>query len=197
MTTNPPTTFATIETARLRLELAAPEHAQALAAFMRANDAHFARWDPPRPAGFHTAEYWHTQGERSIAEYRAGSAARLVMSSRYDGALVGRINLTQIFRGPFQSCALGYQIDEAHQGRGLMTEGLKAAITFAFAKLKLHRLQAAYITTNERSARLLERLGFTKLGISDDYLFIDGAWRDHVITALINKDFDEAWLQHP
>lgn len=45
---------------------------------------------------------------------------------------------------------------------------------------------ANYVPTNERSGRLLRRLGFTVEGYARDYLFIDGAWRDHVLTSLTN-----------
>ena len=43
--------------------------------------------------------------------------------------------------------------------------------------------------TNERSARLLRRLGFAVEGYARDYLLLDGQWRDHVMTALINRDW--------
>jgi ribosomal-protein-alanine N-acetyltransferase len=56
---------------------------------------------------------------------------------------------------------------------------------------------ANYRPQNERSARLLERLGFTREGLAKDYLFIDGAWRDHVLTSLTNRHFDDASLQAP
>jgi ribosomal-protein-alanine N-acetyltransferase len=34
----------------------------------------------------------------------------------------------------------------------------------------------------------LRALGFTVEGYARDYLFIDGAWRDHVLTAKIRDD---------
>jgi ribosomal-protein-alanine N-acetyltransferase len=39
---------------------------------------------------------------------------------------------------------------------------------------------------NTRSLILLERLGFEREGLAREYLFIDGAWRDHVMTAKRN-----------
>ena len=33
---------------------------------------------------------------------------------------------------------------------------------------------------------MLERLGFTREGYARDYLFINGAWRDHVMTSLVS-----------
>jgi [ribosomal protein S5]-alanine N-acetyltransferase len=32
-------------------------------------------------------------------------------------------------------------------------------------------------------------------GLARDYLFIDGAWRDHVLTALVHPDYDPAWVE--
>jgi ribosomal-protein-alanine N-acetyltransferase len=47
---------------------------------------------------------------------------------------------------------------------------------------------ANYQPGNERSARLLRRLGFVPEGFARDYLYIAGAWRDHVLTAKNNPD---------
>jgi ribosomal-protein-alanine N-acetyltransferase len=54
---------------------------------------------------------------------------------------------------------------------------------------------ANYRPENYRSARLLQRLGFRREGLAADYLFIDGAWRDHILTALVNPRFDPAWVE--
>jgi ribosomal-protein-alanine N-acetyltransferase len=85
---------------------------------------------------------------------------------------------------------LGYAIDHAHEGQGLMQEALQATIEHVFSVLRLHRIQANYVPDNERSGRLLERLGFVREGLAKDYLFINGAWRDHVLTARVNRAFD-------
>jgi ribosomal-protein-alanine N-acetyltransferase len=85
---------------------------------------------------------------------------------------------------------LGYAIDAAHEGRGLMREALQATIEYVFDVLRLHRIQANYVPENRRSGALLERLGFVREGLARDYLFINGAWRDHVLTARLNPAFD-------
>jgi ribosomal-protein-alanine N-acetyltransferase len=104
--------------------------------------------------------------------------------------IVGRVNFTQIVRGPFQSCMLGYAIDAECQGQGLMYEALQAALEHAFVVLRLHRVQANHLPENQRSARLLQRLGFRVEGLAREYLYINGAWRDHVLTALTYPQFD-------
>jgi len=181
----------TLTTPRLIIEHMAPGHAEALADFFRRNEQHLAPWDPPRPAGIKEPGFWAAECERAVEDYAHGTVVRWVLRLRdAPGHVIGRINYTQIARGPFHSCMLGYAIDHAHEGRGLMREGLEATIAHVFAVLGLHRIQANYVPQNTRSGRLLERLGFASEGLAKDYLFIDGAWRDHVLTARLNPAFD-------
>lgn len=181
----------TLATARLTIEHITTAHASLLADFFARNDAHLARWDPPRPAQIRSQEFWHAECERAVDDYNEGSVARWVLFMQGDTSqLIGRINYTQIARGPFQSCVLGYAIDGQYQGRGLMREGLEATIGHAFDAMRLHRIQASYMPANIRSGRLLRKLGFKREGLAPQYLYIDGAWRDHVITALLNPRFD-------
>src|SRR5262249_8356125 len=104
--------------------------------------------------------------------------------------VMGYANLSNFVRGAFHACYLGYGIGAAHQGKGLMAEALALVIEHAFTELRLHRIMANYLPTNERSARLLRRLGFVKEGYAPRYLFINGAWRDHVLTALTNDRWE-------
>jgi len=185
-----------IETMRVRIEAAEVRHAVLHPPFFARNRERFARWDPPRPAGLETAAYWEQHLESAQAEFVERRGARFVVFERTapEPRLIGRVNFTQIFRGPFQSCVLGYQIDRDFEGRGLMREALAAGIEFMFRDFRLHRIQAGFRIENVRSARLLARLGFEEIGIARDYLFIEGAWRDHMLMARTNPDFDESAL---
>jgi ribosomal-protein-alanine N-acetyltransferase len=93
-----------------------------------------------------------------------------------------------VVRGAFQSCVLGYNLEDAAQGRGYMTEAVRATVQFAFSEWKLHRVAASYIPRNTRSAAVLERCGFHVEGTAPAYLRINGRWEDHVLTAVINPD---------
>jgi ribosomal-protein-alanine N-acetyltransferase len=177
-------------TARLRMELAAPEHAERYAEHFARNRDHLAPWEPKRD-GVESAEYWRARLADGLAEFEAGRGVQFAAMARdSDGPLVARINFSQISRGVFQSCMLGYAIDREHEGRGLMREALAAGIDWLFETMKLHRVQANHLPENERSARLLARLGFVREGLARHYLFINGAWRDHVLNARINPRFD-------
>lgn len=69
-----------------------------------------------------------------------------------------------------------------------MHEALEAGLAWAFGELDLHRVMANHLPRNQRSARLLQRLGFEREGYARDYLRIAGQWEDHVLTAKIRPD---------
>lgn len=168
------------------LEVPEPEAAPLVLAYFERNRSHLAPWDPPRPAGFDTVAFWKERLATARLELLQEQSLRLFVFK--EGSIVGACNFTNIVRGPFQACFLGYSIDGALEGKGYMSEALRAAIGHAFTQLRLHRIQANYIPENVRSGQLLKKLGFAVEGYARDYLFIGGAWRDHVLTALTNHE---------
>jgi len=187
-----------LETARLTVRVARPGMQAAIARFLNDNYAgHLDRWSPPATSAFFSEDFWRERLAVAVEEFHAGRAVRFVLQPRGAGAdeVVGTCNYTNIVRGPFLACHLGYQIARSHEGQGLMAEALRASNDFMFGVLRLHRIMANYRPENVRSARLLDRLGFVREGIARDYLFIDGAWRDHVLTSLVNQAFDPGWVE--
>ncbi len=124
-----------------------------------------------------------------LNQCRTDTFEGLLACRREDGAIVGVINLSQIFMKAFRSAYSGYFAHVDHAGRGYMTEGLRLAIDHAFGPLGLHRVEANIQPGNEASRRLVRRLGFTLEGYSPRYLFIDGAWRDHERWAITLEDW--------
>jgi ribosomal-protein-alanine N-acetyltransferase len=187
-----------LHTARLTVRAAQPGMERAMARFLVENfPGHLDRWSPPPPPGFFTEAFWAERLGLAVAEYESDRAVRFVFQPRGapDGAILGTANYTNIVRGAFQACHLGYQADRRHEGQGLMAEALVATNAFMFATFRLHRIMANFIPENVRSRRLAARLGFVEEGLAPRYLFIDGAWRDHVLTALVNPAFDDAWMR--
>jgi [ribosomal protein S5]-alanine N-acetyltransferase len=120
-----------------------------------------------------------------IKECEEGKSARFfIRPIDNPSKIIGFCNFTQIFHGSFQACYLGYKIDGEYEGKGLMFEALEAAIRYVFEELAIHRIMANYMPINTRSAKLLNRLGFTVEGYAKNYLLINCRWEDHVLTAL-------------
>lgn len=185
-----------LETERLVLWMPSPLEAARVLDYFRRNREHLEPWEPLRPERFYTRGFWERQLLLNREEYEGDRGLRLMLRPRHERAtrVIGVANLSNVVRGVFQACQLGYSLDGEEQGRGLMHEALERVIAFARDELGLHRIQANHQPSNERSARVLERLGFEREGFARDYLFIDGAWRDHVLTA---KVLDGAPDPHP
>jgi [ribosomal protein S5]-alanine N-acetyltransferase len=177
-----------LETPRFLLTIPSVSFAPRMLAFAAENEPHLARWEPPRPEGFFTEIFWRRRVERTREEWAHDQALRLVILDRAapDGPVLGHCNFNQFVRGAFQACYLGYAVDHRREGQGVMRESLAAAIAHVFGALRMHRIMANYIPTNERSGGLLRRLGFVVEGYARDYLYIDDGWKDHVLTSLTN-----------
>ncbi len=184
-----------LSTARLRLLPAHPEQALGWLDYYLRNRERFAATDPAHPPDFHTLAFMESALSRMAAGMMVGEQASFALAL-HDAPerVIGTCRFTQIVRGAFHSCMLGYGIDGEHEGRGLMTEAVRAGIDYMFEVQRLHRIQANHLPENLRSARVLERLGFAREGYAPCYLHIAGAWRDHVLNALINPHFDDAWM---
>ena len=179
----------TLTTERLVLTVPSAADAERLAAYHRENREHLAPWEPVRPEAYFTPEYWLGVLPGIAADALADRAFAFVLAERLrpDGPLLGRCALTNIVRGPFQAAYLGFSLAESAVGHGFMFEALSALIPFAFEELNLHRIMANHVPENVRSGKLLARLGFRKEGLAPAYLLIHGAWRDHVLTSLVNS----------
>jgi ribosomal-protein-alanine N-acetyltransferase len=126
------------------------------------------------------------------------TACGLLIRVRDTGAIAGLININSIVRGRFQCGSISYAAFAPTAGQGYMSEGLAVAVHYAFDPLRLHRLEASIQPGNQASLKLVQRQGFRKEGYSPDFLFIDGAWRDHERWAITTQMISTAPLPpHP
>ncbi|EWT01521.1 acetyltransferase [Intrasporangium oryzae NRRL B-24470] len=112
--------------------------------------------------------------------------------------LVGRVNVSNVVGGAFQSATIGYDAYDPYAGRGLFGEGLALVVGLAFADppagLGLHRLEANIQPANTRSAGVVRSLGFAHEGFSRDFLYLPGLdgrrdWRDHDRYTILATDW--------
>jgi [ribosomal protein S5]-alanine N-acetyltransferase len=138
-------------------------------------DREFLRsWDPARPDAFFTVA-----GQRAVLE-RLATTPMWAGAILLDGAVVGRIDLQNIQRGPLQCCSLGYWVARAVSGRGIATAAVAEVLRVAFDELGLHRVDAYARADNPASVKVLDRNHFERVGVSREHVLIDGRWRDDV-----------------
>ena len=160
----------------------------ALAELLRVNRAFLAPWEPVRDDDYFTVE-GQSAVIRSVLERHEQGATFPSVIMDESGRVVGRITLSDIVRGPFQSCHLGYWVSEAENGRGLATSAVRDIIRVGFEELSLHRIQAGTLLHNIGSQHVLERNGFIRFGVAPAYLNIAGKWQDHALYQIVNAHF--------
>ena len=161
------------------------DDAPALAEVQRANRGFLAPWDPARDDSWFTADVQRAIIRHARFEHEQGRCLPHVILDEA-GRVAGRITLSGIVRGAFQSCSMGFWLDEAHGGRGLASAAVRHVIQVAFGELGLHRIQAETLPHNVRSQRVLEHTGFSRFGMAPAYLKIAGRWQDHIMWQLLN-----------
>ena len=130
---------------------------------------------------------WEATLPHVRAEYDARRSIRLCLFQNHK--VIGVVNVTNVTQSPRYAATLGYSLAQSMQSLGHMREALHEIVPFAFARLRLHRMEANYMPRNERSGRTLEALGFQKEGLAREYLMINGIWEDHVLTAKVDPDW--------
>jgi ribosomal-protein-alanine N-acetyltransferase len=154
--------------------------AEELTALRVRNRAYLSLWepdsdDPDRWYRVDGVAAWITDGNErfSIVE---------------DGAIAGMASVTGVQYGAFRSGTVSYFVDEARAGRGLATRAVAELVENAFGELDLHRVEAGTAVANVASQRVLERSGFTCVGLMRKHLLIGGHWVDHYLWERIVGD---------
>ncbi|MDA8194177.1 MAG: GNAT family protein [Thermaerobacter sp.] len=162
------------------LRLLAPQDAEQRLSYLTRNRAFFTPFFPAMASTDFTLSH-----QRAILEEAARECAA---DRRYafglfggEGQLVATVTLANVVRGAWRNANLGYSIDQAHAGQGIMTAAVAAVLDFAEGPIGLHRVEAAIMPRNRASIRVVEKNGFQRIGLSPRYLLINGRWEDHLL----------------
>ena len=173
-----------IVTARLVLRPPEGSDAQALLAIF--SDPEVTRYWATPP--WTTTEQAVARIEQDRKNLDEGSAVSLVLQPADGGAILGRVALFAFVEGS-QRAELGYILARHAWGKGLNHEALRAFLGYGFSQLALRRVEADIDPRNERSARTLERLGFTREGYLRERWVVGGEVSDTALYGLLGKDW--------
>ena len=175
------------ETDRLLLKILDPSHAELTLDYYLRNRAFLEEWEPVREEAFYTLEKQREILTQEQADIESGRLFRVwIFKKGEENSAIGTFGFSNIVRGAFLSCFLGYKLDGREICKGYMTEALQRGIAVMFEEYGLHRIEANIMPKNEASLRVVEKLGFCCEGLSTKYLKINGVWEDHIHMVLLN-----------
>ena len=115
---------------------------------------------------------------------------RLGIELKVSGELLGTCALWGI-NAQCRRAEIGYIMGSQGWGQGYMHEALSALLDYGFTEMNLNRVEADTDPRNERSARLLERLGFSKEGLFRERFIVDGEVSDSAMYGLLRRDWNQ------
>jgi RimJ/RimL family protein N-acetyltransferase len=119
-----------------------------------------------------------------------GTWYQLAIVKKDDRQLIGDIGIHFLDEGSHQ-VEIGYTLHRNEQGKGYAAEALSGTINYLFHELNKHRITASIDPRNEKSIRLVERLGFRKEAHFRESLLINGEWVDDVVYAILKEEWCE------
>lgn len=157
------------------------------------NEAWLAPWEgrpPSQPRASWSARHSPAVFTAMLRQQRkqARDGRLLPLAITVHGRLAGAVTVSGITRGAFDSGYVGYWVDEAVAGRGVLPTALALVLDHCFGPVALHRIEANVRPENLASRRVVAKLGLVEEGLHRRYLFIDEDWRDHLTYALLAED---------
>ena len=153
------------------------------------DERHLTPWEPSMPG---TWEQRHAVAEWPGRWLALRTAARrgtvLPFAVTLDGHFAGHVMIGNVVREPLLSAYVGYWVDAAVAGGGVITAAVALVADHCFGPVGLHRLEATVRPENVASLRVLEKLGFRLEGVFRRYLDVDGGWRDHQCFAITAEE---------
>jgi RimJ/RimL family protein N-acetyltransferase len=172
-----------LESARLIVRRFCPADAPALAAYRSDPDlARYQSWTPPVSADA-AAELVSIL---AAGDPRQPGWFQYAVEHRAERCLIGDVGVR--LHDNLMQADLGFTLAAGWQGHGYATEAVRTVLSHLFSQ-GLHRVSAECDARNERSARLLERVGFRREGYRPAYTWAKGEWTDDILFGLLAADW--------
>lgn len=170
------------QTNRLELRVLSSDYAPIVRNFYLNNRSFLEPFEPKHPENFFSIGF---QQSNLYGEYQAFLRMNHIrfwlFLKNKPSSVIGSVCFSNIVRGAFQKCMVGYKLDRLHCHQGYMTEALSFLIPIITQELKLHRLEAYVQPDNNSSIALLSRLHFIEEGYLSKFAEINGQWTDHLL----------------
>jgi ribosomal-protein-alanine N-acetyltransferase len=151
---------------------------------VRSNDEVMRFMDVPRHNSISDSEKLILSVEES---YKKETGINWAIIEKDSKSFMGYIGYIRIFHEHCRA-EIGYVLKPEFWGKGYMYETINKFVRFGFEVMNLHSIEANVNPLNERSKKVLERVGFKmEAYFRENYLF-NGKFLDSIIYSLLEKD---------
>ena len=172
----------------VELRLLEARHAEALYAHVAESREHLGQWLLD-VAAWGSADDARQFIRGNLDAFANGSG--FAVGIWVDGALAGMIGLGNV-QAESRSGMIGYWIGAPYQGRGLVTDGVRVVLDYAFGELGLNRVEITCPADHGASRRIPERLGFRHEGTRRQSVWLRDEPHDEAIYGHLAAE----WARH-
>jgi len=177
------------------LRILEERYAEELFALIERNREHLRKWIPWVPE--------HTSPQHTVDRIRHdlrmfAENGGFLAGIWSEGKLVGVVGLHEIDHTN-RYTDIHYWLDEAHQGKGLVTRSCRAVLDHAFNDLGLNRIEIRCDPDNLRSRAIPEKLGFTQEGVLRERVWKNDRFADLMVYGMLSTEWKAQGLlpKHP
>ncbi|WP_332643964.1 GNAT family N-acetyltransferase [Aeromicrobium sp.] len=145
----------------------------------------------PREAGQPATSY---VGMVGTLRRRARQGHAMPFAVTWHDEMVGMLTVNGITWGSARWASMGYWVAKSHAGRSITPTAVALVTDHLLTTTGLHRVEIAIRPENAASLRIVEKLGFTEIGLAPRFLHIAGAWRDHRVFQVLAEDAQDGVL---
>ena len=127
--------------------------------FVVASDPEWAEYLPVVPQPYTRRDAEEFVARQLLCSWDTNPGWAIVMESRVVGSIALRVNVQN------ESGELGYAIQRAQWGKGIMAEAARAVMEWGFKERGLAKILAKADLRNRQSWRVMEKLGMTREGV--------------------------------
>lgn len=131
------------------------------------------------------------EAQQLIDRFRSGfmakEAIRWGIAVKGERHIIGTLGFNNFT--PQHRANIGYDLQPQYWNQGIISEALKAIVSFGFQRLGINRIEAEVMPGNHASEKVLEKLGFVREGLLRDWMLWNGKHYDMTMFSLLNKDF--------
>lgn len=169
----------------ITLRFIRPDEAETLYNLVDKNRAYLRKWLP-----WVDGETGPESSRKNILERieKTQNGEAIDLGIYLNGKLSGSMGLNRIVSSQ-KKASIGYWISPEFQGEGIMTDCVKALLTYGFKELGLHRIRIQCSVNNKRSAAIPERLGFTFEGIAREDEFLYDHFEDSRVYSILAQEW--------
>ncbi|NLM52496.1 MAG: GNAT family N-acetyltransferase [Firmicutes bacterium] len=125
-----------------------------------------------------------------LDKYEKDEAGEWGIVLKSTGKLIGSVGIPR-YDLQNKSAEIGYVLSRKYWGQGIMPEAVSRVLQFAFEEMGLNRIESCHYVRNEKSGRVMQKVGMSFEGVVREKIFAKNKFWDVKQYAILRSDWEK------